>query len=222
MCNTNCLAFSIRNLKREDIEGKKVLEVGAYDVNGSAQSVLKSWNPLSYVGTDIEQGPGVDVVCDAGELVERFGKGSFDTVLSNEMLEHVKDWRRVISNIKNVTKPNGTILLTTRSLGFNYHAYPYDFWRYEIEDMKEIFSDCEILVLESDMQEPGVLIKVRKPASFTENDLSRYKLYSIIADRRITNVAENDTRTFYFRKTVLKYKIKNWVLRAGKSMYQKV
>lgn len=222
MCNTNCLTFTLKNLKREEIEGKKVLEVGAYDVNGSAQSVLKSWNPASYVGADIEKGPGVDVVCDAGDLVAKFGKGSFDTVVSNEMLEHVRDWKKVISNIKNVTKPGGIMVLTTRSYGFNYHAFPYDFWRYEVDDMKEIFSDCEILALEDDAQEPGVLIKVRKPEKFIEKDLSKYKLYSIVADKKVIDTADADMHTFYFKKAVLKYKIKNWVLNTGKSMYSKV
>ncbi len=222
MCNTNCLAFTLKNFKREEIEGKKVLEVGAYDVNGSAQTVLKSWNPLLYVGADIEKGHGVDVLCDAGELVEKFGKESFDTVVSNEMLEHVMDWKRAISNIKNVTKPGGIIALTTRSYGFDYHAFPHDFWRYEIDDMKEIFSDCDILVLENDVQEPGVLIKAKKPEKFIERDLVNYKLYSIVADKRVIDIAEKDTHTFYFKKAVLKYKIKNWILNVGKFMYQKV
>lgn len=221
MCNTNCLTFSLRNLKRNEVEGKRVLEVGAYDVNGSAQSVLKSWGPSEYIGVDIEKGPGVDVVCDASALVDTFGKESFDTVVSNEMLEHARDWKGAISNIKNVTKAGGIMVLTTRSFGFNYHAFPYDFWRYELDDMREIFSDCEILVLENDAQEPGVLIRVRKPHHFVEKDLTNYKLYSIVANKRVVDITDADTRTFYFKKTLLKYKIKNWVLNTGKYLYQK-
>lgn len=222
MCNTNGLAFSIRNLKRNEIEDKKVLEAGAYDVNGSVQSILKSWGPKEYVGVDITEGPGVDVVCDAGDLVEKFGNNRFDTVVSNEMLEHAREWKKVISNLKNVVKPGGVILVTTRSHGFGYHAFPYDFWRYELEDMREIFSDCEILVLEDDAQEPGVLVKVRKPEHFVEKDLSNYKLYSIVANKRVIDISDSSYRTVYYWKTIFKYAIKQWVLNSGKYVYDQM
>lgn len=36
--------------------------------------------PAEYVGIDIRPGPGVDVLCEAGDLVERFGGNAFDLV----------------------------------------------------------------------------------------------------------------------------------------------
>jgi len=50
--------------------------------------------------------------------------------------------------MKAVLKPGGFIYITTRSRGFPYHAYPHDYWRYEIEDMEKIFGDFEIIALE--------------------------------------------------------------------------
>ncbi len=210
MCEVSCIVFGVKNLNKEEIKGKRVIEVGSYDVNGSFRPIIESWEPREYIGVDIEKGPGVDIICNAENLVEKFGKESFDVVISTELLEHVRDWRKVISNIKNICKPNGIILITTRSHGFVYHAYPYDFWRYELEDMKHIFSDCEILALEKDYQAPGVFIKVRKPNKFIENELSNYKLYSIVVNKRIKELTDRDFRNPYFVRLILIEKLKNF------------
>jgi len=88
------------------------------------------------VGVDIEPGKFVDVVLPAERLVEHFGPESFDVVIATELLEHVQDWRLVVNNMKAVLRRGGYIYITTRSYGFPFHAYPYDFWRYEVEDLK--------------------------------------------------------------------------------------
>ncbi len=35
MCSSECFKWTARNISQEEIEGKRVLEVGAYDVNGA-------------------------------------------------------------------------------------------------------------------------------------------------------------------------------------------
>src|SRR5215831_3175403 len=112
MCNQACLDFGKSLLLDSEMRGKRVLEVGSFDVNGSLRSYVQAHAPASYHGTDIRMGPGVDEVCDAIGLISRFGKDSFDLVLSTEMLEHARDWRATIRNIKQVTRPGGTILIT--------------------------------------------------------------------------------------------------------------
>ena len=188
MCNEACITFGAKSLTKQEVEGKRVIDVGSLDVNGSLRQTVESLGPAEYVGVDIRQGPGVDVICRAEDIVERFGKESFDIVVSTELLEHVRDWRRVISNIKRVCKRSGVILITTRSYGFPEHDYPFDFWRYEIEDMKDIFSDCDIESLECDHLGPGVFVKVRKPNHFVENDLHDYRLYSMLVKERTERV----------------------------------
>jgi SAM-dependent methyltransferase len=192
MCSINCIRFGKENLSEKEIAGKKIIEVGSYDVNGSLREFIETLSPLQYVGADIVKGYGVDVICAADRLLEKFGEGSFDVIVSTELLEHVKDWRTAISNIKRICRPGGIVLITTRSYGFAYHGWPYDFWRYEMSDMKQIFSDCVIESLEADA-EPGVLLKARKPADFAERDLSDVTLYSIIADRRIKDMDDGET-----------------------------
>jgi predicted SAM-dependent methyltransferase len=221
MCNATGVIFGATSLTRQEIEGKKIIEIGSYDVNGSLRSIIESSNPAKYIGVDIEKGPGVDVVCDAGDVVKKFGKESFDIVIATELLEHVKDWRKVVSNIKSICKPRGIILITTRSLGFAYHAYPHDFWRYEIGDMNNIFSDYSIKGLETDKSAPGVFMKASKPNNFREKNLSDHQLHSIILNRRVKDINESDIKSFQ-RKYVKKERIRKLILKVSKFVFSRI
>lgn len=222
MCNVSGMLFGAINLKKEQIEGKRVIEVGSLDVNGSLKPLIESYNPKEYMGVDIVKGRGVDKICRVENLVGEMGQNSFDVVISTELLEHVKDWKKAISNIKNICKEGGLILITTRSIGFPYHAYPYDFWRFEVSDMENIFSDCEIMALENDSLKPGVFVKVRKPENFKEITLEEYSLYSIILNKRINIIEEKDFRRFDFKYIVFKYKLKNFVTAMLKYLFGKL
>lgn len=184
MCHDVGLAFIADVLAADEIRGRTILEVGSRDVNGSPRSVLGPMQPESYLGVDIAPGPGVDECVSAERLVERFGADSFDIVLSTEMIEHVEDWRAVVSNLKRVTKPSGLLLITTRSKGYPYHAYPHDFWRYELSDMRRIFGDMELESLVADHAAPGVFLRARKPTDFTELDTSDIHLFSMATAAR--------------------------------------
>ncbi len=184
MCNPACLAYGEAHLDAADIRDRRVIEVGARNVNGSLRSYVEALGPAKYVGVDIEAGPGVDEVCNAEELVARFGSESFDVVICTEMLEHVRDWRVVISNLKRLVAPGGVLLVTTRSIGFPYHAFPWDFWRYENDDMRAIFSDFTVENVESDPTAPGVFMTARRGADFHENELESFELYSMVRQGR--------------------------------------
>ena len=187
MCDSECISFVERALTGDDIAGKRIIEIGSHDVNGSVRAAIEARGPASYVGVDIMAGPSVDVVLDASLLLERFDPESFDVVLSTEMAEHVRDWRTVFINMKTLSSVGGVVVLTTRSPGFAYHAYPNDFWRYELSDMALIFADFDIEMLESerDRRSPGVFVKARRTRSDSTVDLSPIALHSIFtADRR--------------------------------------
>ena len=199
MCHKSCIEFGKRAITSEDVVGRSVIEVGSLNYNGSLRSMVESLGPSKYLGVDIEEGPGVDRVCNAENLVSVLGSESYDLVISTEMLEHVWDWRSVINNIKNITKPGGIMLITTRSKGYGFHGAPFDFWRYEKSDMKDIFADLDIELLESDPHHAGVFIKARRPMLFSQADLTQYSLYSIIKNRRTLDITDFDFRLLKVR-----------------------
>jgi SAM-dependent methyltransferase len=205
MCTVGCLMFGIRHLRPEEVKDRDVIEVGACEVAGSLRPVVESWGPGSYLGVDIVAGNGVDEICDAEDLLERYGTERFDVVISTEMIEHTRNWRTVVSNLKHLCRQGGILLVTTRSRGFHYHAYPHDFWRYEPEDIREIFADFTIERIETDPRDPGVFVKAVRPPRFVEKDLSGYPLYSVVTGKRAVEVGERDFRSYHFRK--IRYKM---------------
>lgn len=152
------------------IAGLTVLEVGAFDVNGSVRSVLSELGPATYVGVDQRRGRGVDVVCDAERLVERFGPDAFDVVICAEMLEHVEQWQIAVARMVDVVKRGGMLVLTTRSKGFPYHGFPDDFWRFSVAGMRQIVKRCGLVDAEvlPDPDWPGVFAHARKPHGWVE------------------------------------------------------
>ena len=196
MCSPTCLSFVERHLAGADVSGARVLEVGAADVNGSARKAIEKHTPASYTGVDLAPGPGVDEVVDVGHLVQRFGPESFDVVLSTEMLEHVRNWRAAIRNLKSVVRVGGLLILTTRSVGFHYHGYPYDFWRFEPSDFEAIFADFDIRALETDDADPGVFLAARRRESTTPVELDDLSIYSIIRRRRVRRVSKVEILVF--------------------------
>lgn len=169
------MRFLVDQIMQSDIQGKSVLEVGSQNINGTPRTVVSPLKPSSYTGVDFASGAGVDVVGDASDLVTLFGRDRFDVVISTEMLEHAKDWKKAVHSMKAVLKPGGLLIVTTRGPGFGYHGFPHDYWRFTVDDFSRIFDDFKQLVLIPDPV-PGVLFKGVKPDLFRENDLSNVEV----------------------------------------------
>ena len=159
-------AFAAGALTGEQVAGKRLVEVGACKYNGSVREAYEGMRPASYLGTDAQPGPGVDLVCAGGQLPGVLGSDCADIVISTEMLEHAEDWRPAVMGMARILAPGGFLVLTTRSPGFPYHPHPGDFWRFTIDVMDGIAEACglEVLRLEPDgAQTPGVFLLARKP-----------------------------------------------------------
>lgn len=102
-----CMEFLRGNRHRVSV-GSDILEFGSYNVNGSAREVFER-GARSYVGVDVVEGPGVDVVADAATVDLR---RQFDVVISVECLEHAPTWPQILINAKAHLRSGGLLLVT--------------------------------------------------------------------------------------------------------------
>lgn len=103
---------------RELVHGASVLEVGSYDVNGSVRRLFAAAD--RYLGVDLVQGPGVDVVVAGKDY--NSSDGSFDVTLSGECFEHDEDWRETFAAMVRLTRPGGLVVFTCASRGRIEHG----------------------------------------------------------------------------------------------------
>lgn len=96
---------------------KKVLEVGSWDVNGSVRDLFKN---CDYLGVDVAEGPGVDLVC-RGEAIQ-LPDSTFDVTISCECFEHNPAWKETFSNMVRMLKPGGLCAVTCATLGRAEHG----------------------------------------------------------------------------------------------------
>ncbi len=70
VCNHACLQFVQAHLTETAVRGRRVLEVGARNVSGSARRLVESFQPSRYLGVDIAGSESIS--CDIGGLLEQF------------------------------------------------------------------------------------------------------------------------------------------------------
>jgi len=87
---------------------------------------------------NIEPFPNVDIVADAHNIPLQ--DGSFDSVFSVAVLEHVTSPELVVEEMIRVLKPGGYFYSEIPFMFF-FHGYPSDFRRYTKEGIKLLFTD---------------------------------------------------------------------------------
>ena len=108
---------SVKDEFPEYFKGTKVLEVGSLNINGS---VRQFFEPDQYIGCDLGEGDGVDIVCQGHELP--YADGSFDVVISCECFEHDKHWEKTFQKMIDLVRKGGLVIFSCATIGRPEHG----------------------------------------------------------------------------------------------------
>lgn len=110
--------FKTFHLWREDRKDFDVLEIGSLDINGSIKSIFLPFSK-SYLGLDVQDGPGVDLVADATKY-DAFN--TYDIIVCCEVFEHLEQWKEVVYNSYDNLKDGGFFVGTCAGEGRPPHS----------------------------------------------------------------------------------------------------
>ncbi len=138
MGDINQYQFVLRN--KENLSGP-FLEIGSRDY-GSTQNLRSFFPGEEYIGLDMSQGEGVDVVADLAQpfstVDEALGNRRFGTIFSLSVMEHCENPFLMAKNMERLLKPGGTLVLSV-PFAWRFHGYPSDYWRFTREGVKKLF-----------------------------------------------------------------------------------
>lgn len=105
---------SVRARFPKHFVNRKVLDVGSMDVNGNNRYLFRGG---SYVGCDVAAGKNVDIVGPVWEV-----PGSFQTIISTEMLEHDPTWALSLQTMMSKLEHGGLLVVTCAGPGRAEHG----------------------------------------------------------------------------------------------------
>ena len=144
-----------------------VLEVGSQIINGT----VRGWFQGPYLGVDMQDGNGVDMIVDAEKLTHTLPINNWPVVISTEMLEHCPRPFVAVGQMAKVCRPGGHVIITARGFDdrgcWEVHAYPHDYYRYSEGSMRILAEDAglEVLCCDTDPEGPGFMLVATKPVT---------------------------------------------------------
>jgi SAM-dependent methyltransferase len=104
----------IKSVRRElphKFRLRDVCEIGSKAINGSPRKYFWFCN---YIGIDLSEGKGVNIVGRLSELYNEYvlEDSKFGVVVSTECLEHDKEWEISLQIMYRVLQPGGLLLIT--------------------------------------------------------------------------------------------------------------
>ena len=139
------------NFSHNILEEENVLDFGC-----GAKPYRKFFKSKQYFGIDGSLTSKADIVSLDDLPVKN---NSMDYVVSFQVLEHVPNPHKVISELYRVLKPNGTILISVPFFG-DYHTCPNDYWRFTHEGVQELLKDFTAINITRDLSRVQCLIDI--------------------------------------------------------------
>lgn len=99
---------------------------------------------VEVVGADLPGNPLATVHLDEDGSIP-VPDASFDAVLSTQVLEHVSDPQRYLSECHRALRPGGRLLLSTHGI-FYLHPDPVDYWRWTSPGLQKAIEDAGLRV----------------------------------------------------------------------------
>ncbi len=107
-------------LKFKEKSYLNILEVGSYKLDNQNNLIENLLKDHKYLGTDVVEGPGVDLVMN-GEDIDNLNQ-KFDIIISGECFEHASNWQKIFSSMIRNILDDGFIILTIASKGRIEHG----------------------------------------------------------------------------------------------------
>lgn len=124
--------------------GASVLEIGSYNVNGTARDYFPK--ARKYVGVDREAGRDVDIVAEA--KATSFVPGEFDTLVYLSVFEHDPEWAKGFEHNLRWVRDGGLIILCWGAEGNLKHA-PFPWAIVPVLDFMKASREWPIGILEA-------------------------------------------------------------------------
>ncbi|HCV98496.1 MAG TPA: hypothetical protein DGJ56_04280, partial [Verrucomicrobiales bacterium] len=143
------IVLALREL-RHRVKPGLILDVGC---GMKPYESLLNTSGSKYYGTDypitMEGSYGDSTRADffSDSMVLPFREGTFDTVISTQMLEHVRKPEVVVYEMSRVLKPDG-ILILSAPMTWPLHEEPYDFYRYTLHGLRHLLEEADFEILD--------------------------------------------------------------------------
>ena len=123
-----------------ELPAPRVLELGTLQSQPGRSTMHRDWVPhaAEFLGTDIEDGPDVDIVADLHKLTEVTGRERFDVILSCSTFEHLKYPTVAAHELMKALKVGGVLYIQTHQT-FPLHGYPNDYFRFSQDALASLF-----------------------------------------------------------------------------------